>query len=222
MKRTRLKRKHFLAIVLARFEVILHDKWEEAMRDGANSDAVFVDHVSNSHEMLKECKGTVYNIGGWMLKIILQVKDKTKVVAVKWFVDANTVSVEEAREYKVGALTRLGPAFFEFALHIKAIYYANFTQDLSLRYLADLSHKIDSVIRNSSALKTTFEACYPANFTPKEKAKVWEVCEDMLDSYGKMRASDLIKALSAASRPNGSDGLALRQYVNVVHSFCRY
>jgi hypothetical protein len=96
-------------------------------------------------------------------------------------------------------------------------------QDLSSsRYLADLSHKIDSVIGNSSALKTTFEACYPANFTPKEKAIVWEVCEDMLDSYGKMRASDLIKALSAASRPNGSDGLALSQYVNVVHSFCRY
>lgn len=48
---------------------------------------------------------------------------------------------------------------------------------------------------------------------------MWEVCEDMLDSYGKMRASDLIKALSAASRPNGSDGLALSQYVNVAHSF---
>jgi hypothetical protein len=41
----------------------------------------------------------------------------------------------------------------------------------------------------------------------------------MPDSYGKIRASDLIKALSAASRPNGSDGLALHQYVNVVHSF---
>jgi hypothetical protein len=62
-----------------------------------------------------------------MLKILLQVKDKTKVAAVKWFVDANTVSVKEAREYKVGALTRPGPAFFEFALHVKAIYYANFT-----------------------------------------------------------------------------------------------
>jgi hypothetical protein len=36
-----------------------------------------------------------------MLKILLQVKDKTKVAAVKWFVDANTVSVKEAREYKV-------------------------------------------------------------------------------------------------------------------------
>jgi hypothetical protein len=41
----------------------------------------------------------------------------------------------------------------------------------------------------------------------------------MLDSYGKMRASDWIKALRAASRPNGSDGLALSQYVNVAHSF---
>lgn len=164
------KRKHFLAIVLARFQVILRDKWEEAMRDGAISDAVLVDHVSNAHEMLKGCKGTVYNIGGWMLKILLQVKDKTKVAAVKWFVDANTVSVKEAREYKVGALTRPGPAFFEFALHVKAIYYANFTQDLSSsRYLADLSHKIDSVIRNSSALKTTFEACYPANLHQRKR-----------------------------------------------------
>ena len=92
------KRKHFLAIVLAKFQVILRDKWEEAMRDGANSDAVLVDHVSSAHEMLNGCKGTVYNIGGWMLKILLQVKDKTKVAAVKWFVDANTVSVKEARE----------------------------------------------------------------------------------------------------------------------------
>lgn len=48
---------------------------------------------------------------------------------------------------------------------------------------------------------------------------MWEVCKDMLDSYGKMRASDWIKALRAASRPNGSDGLALSQYVNVAHSF---
>ena len=71
-------------------------------------------------------------------------------------------------------------------------------------------------MRSSSSLKKMFEACYPVDFTPSEKAVAWAACQVMLDSYGKMRASDLIKSVRAANRPNGGESVGLRQYVNIT------
>ena len=62
---------------------ILYGAWSKAMHDRANSDATFVDSVSNAHAILKGCKGTVYNIGGWMAKVYPRTKDKTKSCCVE-------------------------------------------------------------------------------------------------------------------------------------------
>lgn len=95
------------------------------------------------------------------------------------------------------------------------MYYANYTPNLASRYLGDLSNEIDAVVRSSSSLKKMFGACYPVDLTPKEKAIAWAACQYMLDSYGKMRASDLIKSVRAANRPNGGESVGLRQYVKI-------
>ena len=103
-----------------------------------------------------------------------------------------------------------------FFLNVEAVYYINYTPNLASRYLGDLSNEIDAVVRSSSSLKKLFEACYPVDFTPSEKAVAWAACQVMLDSYGKMRASDLIKSVRAANRPNGGESVGLRQYVNIT------
>ena len=101
-------------------------------------------------------------------------------------------------------------------MNVEAVYYVNYTPNLALRYLGDLSNEIDAVVKSSSSLKSMFKACYPVDFTPSEKAIAWSACQSMLDSYGKMRASDLIKSIRAANRPNGGESVGLRQYVNIT------
>lgn len=121
------------------------------------------------------------------------VKDKNRVR--ERFILHNEVSMAEAnddsrlvtcvvddREYKTGALIRLGINFFTFAMNVEALYKVNLTPDLAARYKGDLSRSIDPIVQKSKDLKNLFRSCFPPDFTSDDEPIIWKAYDITLVS----------------------------------------
>lgn len=175
--------------------------------------------------------GSVYNISGWMLKLLNSgSKGKDEAGARQRFVSFNKVTADTAREdkmlvtyviddreFKADCLFRPGKKFFYFAMNVEALYLVNLTDSLASRYRGDLCTEIDKIVQTSSTLMSYFRACFPPGFTPHEQETMWKAYDSMLRKYGKMRAGDFVKSTKAASRLNTADGFSTRQAVKVAH-----
>lgn len=195
------------------WQVILfvNDQWAEIIVDGSHTGgANLVSSLTDTQidELLKDSKGTVYYVAGWLLYTCIQLLKRKQrdqqgnCHHVVWqFIETNTVAADvagndellpsrevEHRETHYGAMQRVSHCFFHFVLYMEALYVANLTVANGIRYRGMLLQRIDDVIEKSEELRSLFSECVPEKDVNGKSPVLAAVHRTFLKKYSKMRA----------------------------------
>jgi hypothetical protein len=102
----------------------------------------------------------------------------------------------DTKDYKEGALTRCGSAWFDFVCLLEGLHDMNFTARQAYQHRGNLLAAITTATEGSTQVWDRFNACLPSGLDDKAEATLREGLKKMiLHWFTKMKGRDIISII---------------------------